>query len=381
MKILFISHDTSHSGAPKSLRLFINWIANNRSDIKCDILLRRGVKLPFLDDTINTYLYTPPYLERSGSIINRIAFHSKILLLTKWIHKLLLLCKLKKNNYDLIYSNTIVNADVLDFLSSIKCKKIVHAREVDLTYNDFGGEQIISLNNQHADKFIAITNAVSNALVRYGVDKTKISVVNNHIELKTTNIKSKYLLRRKYNIPKEAFLIGGCGNLGNIKGFDVFLQLAAKFRETKEFYFIWYGMPNKIKKTEIEYDVIRLNLTDKFIVDSFLPNQSIEYFSILDCFFFSSKSDGFGLVGLEASLNKVPIICFEKAGGQPEFVSQGAGYVVPYMDIDAVYKKINLLYDNKGLLKSIGEKGYNIVREKYDIEKVAPKLLNTALND
>lgn len=381
MRILFISHDTSPSGAPKSLRLFINWIVNNRSDIKCDILLRRGINMPLLDNSIKTYIYTLPSLERSGSIFNRIAFHTKLLFLLKWIYKYWLKYKLHENNYDLIYSNTIVNADVLDFLSSIKCEKIVHAREVDLTYNDFGGKEIIALNNQHADKFIAITNAVSNSLQRYGVCKDKIRLVNNHIEIKEPAINSRHLLIKKYNIPKQAFVIGGCGSFGSIKGFDIFLQLAAKFRESSQIFFIWYGKPNEIKMAEIEYDSTRLNLSDKLIVDSFAPNQSIDYFSVFDCFFFSSKSDGFGLVGLESALNKTPVICFENAGGQPEFVSQGAGYVVPYMDIDAVYEKINLLYNNKELAKAIGEKGYNIVKEKYDIEKVAPKLLNTILND
>lgn len=381
MRVLFISHDTSNTGAPKSLTTLINWIVKKQPKIKCDVLLRRGLNLPLLVTSIDTYIFSPPYFERSSAIINRIAFHTKLLQLYKWLYEFQLKKRLLKNNYDVVYSNTIVNADVLEFLKPLKCKKIVHARELDLTFNDFGGRQIIELNNLHADRFIAITNAVSNSLIRNGISKKKISIINNHIEIKQAKPEFRHFLRCKYNIPDYALVIGGSGSIGNIKGFDVFLQLAAKFRSQKNIYFLWYGNINSTKKKEIEYDIARLNLVDRFLIDSFPANKAIEYISVFDCLFFSSRSDGFGIVGLEAALNKVPIICFENAGGQPEFVTQGAGFVVPYMDIDAVYEKIIFLFHNREIAKAIGEKGYIIAREKYDIEVVAPKILKIILDD
>ena len=45
----------------------------------------------------------------------------------------------------------------------------------------------------------------------------------------------------------------------------------------------------------------------------------------------------------------VPIICFEKATGTSEVLSKGGGFVVPYLDIYEMAKKIIKYYENKDL--------------------------------
>ncbi|MDH6063711.1 hypothetical protein, partial [Umezakia ovalisporum] len=40
-------------------------------------------------------------------------------------------------------------------------------------------------------------------------------------------------------------------------------------------------------------------------------------------------------VCLEAASLGKPILCFDKAGGEPEFVEDDCGFIVPYLDLDA----------------------------------------------
>ncbi len=375
MKILFISHDSSQTGAPKTLALFLVWLQKHHPDIKFDLLLKAGDKFPLTNIKGNVLAFNPAKFGRSAKLWNRCAYHLNILKLLKVLYRKKLFSKIKKQNYDIIYSNTIVNDDVLKFLANIECKKIVHAQELQSSINDYGGKVLVKTNIKYANIFIAITNAVKANLITNGVDPNKIKVVNNHIELKKANPNFATKLRKEYKIPDDAFVIGGCGGFIWRKGFDLFVSLAAKFRSNENIYFIWYGKPPEEKLFEINYELNRLGLTSRFLIDTFKQHQAIDYFSIFNCFVLTSREEPFGLVGLESALNKVPVLCFDNAGGQPDFVSKGAGYIVPYLDIDAFEEKINFLRNNPGIRKTIGEKGYQIAFNNYDIEVVAPKLL------
>ena len=59
-----------------------------------------------------------------------------------------------------------------------------------------------------------------------------------------------------------------------------------------------------------------------------------------DVFLLSSMEDPFPLVCVYAALHEVPVICFEDAGGMPEFTARGGGEAVPYGDISAVSQAV-----------------------------------------
>jgi glycosyltransferase involved in cell wall biosynthesis len=379
MKILCISHDISFTGAPKSLKTFVEWASHNNPDIQFDLILKSGIEHP--TQFKSAYSFYPQKFVRSKKILNRLAHIFGLLNLALKIHRYFLFLKLKKNNYDIIYSNTIVNDDVLKFLAKIKCKKIVHVRELQSTIDDFGGDAIIKIHTKIIDKYIAITHAVANNLIENGIPKEKITVLNNHIKIKEPKPLVTKRIKESYNIPANAFVIGGCGTFIWRKGFDVFLTMASSLKAYNDIYFVWYGRISEQDKRRVDYDLKRLNLQNRFVFDTFPPEESIDYFSIMSVFVLTSKEEPFGLVGLEAAYNKAPVICFKNAGGQEEFVSKGAGFVIPYLDIEMLKEKLLELRKNENLRKAIGTEAKQIVSDNYDINKVAPKLLKLICND
>lgn len=378
LKILCISHDVSATGAPKSLKSFVTWLKDNRAYIHCDLILKRGFEHP--KQFINAYSYRPNIFGKNSSNRKNTFIISVVLKIFKRIYRFFLYQILKHNNYDIIYSNTIVNADVLEYLSGIKCNKIVHVRELQSSINDFGGKELITVHIKEMDVYIAITEEVANNLIIQGIPEHKIKIINNHIKLISADINRTRTIKQRYNIPENAFVIGGCGLFIWRKGFDIFLQLASKLRNKENVYFVWFGNVSEDKQWQIDYDIARMGLEGRFIIDSFQPHESIHYFSIFDTFILTSREEPFGLVGLEAALNEVPVICFENSGGQPGFVKRGAGFVVPYLDTDDLEQKVLLLMNDLNLRNEIGARGKAIVEEFYDIEKVAPILLQTIVS-
>jgi len=62
----------------------------------------------------------------------------------------------------------------------------------------------------------------------------------------------------------------------------------------------------------------------------------------------SSRVDPFPCVIHEAMAASLPVIAFAGAGGAPEAIADGAGFVLPYADYGQVAATIRLMRDQPG---------------------------------
>jgi glycosyltransferase involved in cell wall biosynthesis len=94
-----------------------------------------------------------------------------------------------------------------------------------------------------------------------------------------------------------------------------------------------------------------------------------------DIFFLSSREDPHPLVMIEASLNKIPIVCFANSGGGPNYVENDSRVIIPYSNIVAAQNKLDYLLENKEIRDEIGARMYSKAL-KYDSAIVGPKVLD-----
>lgn len=98
-----------------------------------------------------------------------------------------------------------------------------------------------------------------------------------------------------------------------------------------------------------------------------------------------SRTEGLGLVLLEASACGLPLISYDCPSGPREIVTDGEnGYLIPHVgDIDAMAEKICLLIEDAELRKLMGEKAKQMVG-KFSIETIRKQwifLLNEIINE
>jgi glycosyltransferase involved in cell wall biosynthesis len=179
-------------------------------------------------------------------------------------------------------------------------------------------------------------------------------------------------------IPKNAFVVGGSGAETWRKGKDLFIQLAlAVSRKYDEFpvHFVWIGGRNHGKASyELQHDIEHAGLSNRIHFVAEVPNPT-EYFRTFDVFAMVSREDPYPLVNLEVAAMGKPVVCFDNAGGTPEFVENDAGFVVPYLNVDTMAEKVVALLTNKDLREKLGRKAAKKVRERHDISIAAPKIL------
>ena len=291
--------------------------------------------------------------------------------------------ELKSQNIGLIFVNSIANAgvyyDFLKFLHHLPVVLFVH--ELGMSVKIYTYQEHLSFLLKKTDHLIAVSNAVANHYVRdYNFPADRVStftlIDHDHIDEKLKTAQRE-LLEKTYSVPKDAVVIGGCGNAEWRKGNDIFNWIARRVLQKTsplDVYFVWVGAGPQHEIFElIRSDIHLMGLENRIILIPPTP-QALDYISRFDVLLLSSREDPYPLVVLEAALNEIPVVCFDGAGGAPELIESDAGFVVPYMDISAASEALIKLILDPSLRETMGQKGRTKVLERHNTVKSVSKI-------
>lgn len=392
-QILFISHDASRTGAPIILLNFLKWLKNN-SNISFQILLGKGGELESEFRAIAPVTvfsdYEKIFKENIATrFINRVNNLIGFNLHQPNLKKAWVIQKIKKdikahtgkNSINLIYSNTIANGEILEYLSkAFTCPIISHIHELEWNIQYFGLDS--QKTKKYSDHYIAVSNTVRENLIQNNnISEDQVSLIHAFIP---TNISINQLEARKkvcsqLKIPETSLIIGGSGTVYWRKGPDLFVQIAHLIHHQNSFdqpiHFLWLGKTEGKYYQQLKYDIKQLGL-ENFI--HFLGSQPdpLSYLATYDIFTLTSREDPFPLVCLEVAYLGKPIICFDKAGSAKELVKNDCGFVTPYLDINTMVAKILELLNDPSLRHKFGQCGKQKVQQLYTLEVSSQKILN-----
>lgn len=379
-KVLFISHEASRSGAPIVLLHFLKWFKAN-TDIPFLILLKIGGELESDFEDLAPVIV----LSRvKPGLVERVSYRLRLHKFKRLDHFRKLKKKLSQENIGLIYSNTVTNGEVLEFLSSLKCPVITHIHELEYTINCCGGIENFKQVQHYTQHYIAVAKAVKDNLVKHQkIEASTIDVIHEFIPtqvpIKNSQPQVFYPILEELNIPQEALVVGASGTMSWRKGADLFVQLARAVNQRQlntPVHFVWVGGENNgIYFNELIHDVRHAGLEQYVHFTGVQPNP-LDYFRVFNVFTLLSREDPFPLVLLEAASIGKPIVCFDNSGGAPEFVEDDCGFVVPYLDIEAMADKVVALMKSVDLRQSLGERAAKKAWHRHDVTVLAPKILN-----
>jgi glycosyltransferase involved in cell wall biosynthesis len=177
----------------------------------------------------------------------------------------------------------------------------------------------------------------------------------------------------------------GCSGTADLrKGFDIFILLA-KYIYSQDlqhkFKMIWKGVnPGSELYLQGLIDIEKAGLNDLITL---LPvdEKMGGFYNEIDIFLLLSREDPYPLVVLEAASFAKPTVCFENAGGAPEFVQDDAGTVVEYLDIIGLANVLDTYQKNPDLVKQQGNIAKEKVQKKHQNNNLILAQLNQILND
>lgn len=353
MKILFISHDDSLSGAPILLMNLIDLI-NEEKKYSIKIVIKN--KVGYLSDEFSKRGDTLIWKQ-----IKKLSFFEKILKRALRSKKKYYKNQNEIQNWidesDVLISNTITNGDFFKSFDISKVNKIIsYIHELEYVTSLFSKSQDFKYLFSANMSFMVPSKAVASHLINnLDISESKISYLNYYIPSKERVVKSKN------NLDIE-FVIGMVGSLEWRKGIDLLPIIVASFfkkHPMSNVKFIWKGAVKK--GIEFEKILFELNKIDKIDKVTFeLPSMEMEnFYNSIDVLLMCSKEDPYPLVVLEAASFRKPTICFSSAGGAPEFVQEDAGAIIPFLDIESMVDNLyKFSVDKEGCLKK-GIVAYN----------------------
>ena len=292
--------------------------------------------------------------------------------------------ELGSSRFALAYSNTIVNGDLLKRLPDQSCPVISHVHELDYMIRRFSSAEDLNYTLARTTRFIAGSEAVAaNLVAGHGVERAKIDVVYEFIpslELARPALtEAARRVRSELQIPQDAIVVGAAGTVDWRKGYDAFISLAlevCRSRDRRNVHFVWVGGNEDRRISEqIAYDLNKLGLDEQV---RFVGHRSnyLDYLAMFDIFCLMSREDPFPLVVVEAAALGKPVVCFENSGGSPEFVSDGCGFVVPYLDCRAMAARVIELVDNGPLCRQLGAHGAAKALAHHTVAVAGPRIAN-----
>jgi glycosyltransferase involved in cell wall biosynthesis len=370
-KYVFVVPTASINGAIILLMHFFDYLLKNYADVKIETIVQWG-----RDKDSDAFFRT------------RLSEYGNVIFLQELSEdkKRSLKKRIETESIQAIFFNSIISIETQLFFAEAKCKKIFYVHEMEKLMNVFNLRAHEEYYNRKNNHFVAGSNSVKEALMRVlKLDDERIDIVHSFINPEHIREQVKKFAESEVKGElKKRFTIGFSGTFELRKSADLLLPLVREIKKKiKDPSIFWVGAQpfnGEPETYEIVMQDVKLGGFEKDI--TFLP-KSLDYIKHhrkFDVYVILSREDPFPLVNIEMGAMGIPIICFDRSGGSPDYANMGGGVVVPFMDLEAVADKLYEFYSNPKLLDDYKERIPEIVNNNFSIQSQAPRLLNIVQN-
>ena len=352
-KILFLMHELSMGGAQRVTSNLANEFSQKNYDVHIILFTKKGELVESLNKSVVVH-----YLD--------------VKKVSKGIPKMLKILLAEKP--DIIFSGithvTLLLATFIPFLRfflketcfmmrevsipSQRIKYIKKAKQKTFLYKHF----IVNF-----DHIVAQSNFMKEDMVQtYNIQKERISVINNPLNLKNINLKAYKEETVLFDASKINLL--ATGRLGPEKGFEQLLELMPILGKGYHLHIIGKGP----EQNRLEMKIEALGIEDKVTLHGEKKNP-YAYMKRADIALLSSEYEGYPNVLLEANACGTFAIAFACPGVNDEIIKEGInGYLVENKNIEAmvlsIEKYVNMKKNHQEIIKSV---------ERYDVHSIGKK--------
>lgn len=205
-----------------------------------------------------------------------------------------------------------------------------------------------------AERIIAVSQAVRDALLADGLPPQKIPVVHSGIDLEAVRSANPAGIRARLGLPEDAPLVVSLGALDRDKDPEALLAAAAALAgRSPELY--WAIAGDGPLRSRLEAAIARENLGTRVALVGRLDHEdALRLIASARVYVTATRAEGLGTTVLEAMALGVPIVA-TRVGGIPEMLGDGAGVLIPPGDPAELAAAVEELLMNSELrARSVG---------------------------
>lgn len=217
-------------------------------------------------------------------------------------------------------------------------------------------------------KYICISEAMRHDLIRMGIKDEKLIVIHNGVDLDVFHPRlDDERLSQALGIEENQPIIGTVGRMVSEKGQIYLIEAVQRLRSrwpNLRCLFIGTG-PFRV---QLQNHATKLGVADMCVFAGVRPDIA-DIYPLMDLFVLPSIREPFGLVLLEAMASRIPVIA-TAAGGPLDFIESGVnGILVLPLNSEELAEQIDRLLSHPDQAEAMAERGYDTVRENYNIKK------------
>ena len=202
--------------------------------------------------------------------------------------------------------------------------------------------------------------------------RPEIEVVHPGTSSTSIDLKEFQNLRDNYRLQKS-FVVGIVGRIEEAKGQFLVLETIAKLKSLDIKALIIGSAMSEAYLKELKEMVKELGIEDRVIFTGFTKEVNL-HIQLCDVLVLATQEETFGLVVIEAMMNRVTILATNR-GGPLEIIEDRKDGLLFERNSEALAQKISLLYNDSILKQKLALAGYNKALEKFDNAKQLTKLL------
>jgi len=292
----------------------------------------------------------------------------------------------EKYKLDLIHAHFAYREGLVGLLAKTRTKKPLivtcHGYDINIVPEIGYGirlrkryDTLVRLVLKNADAIICVSNDMKNKVLRLGINKEKVFVVFNGVDINLfrpplkneTDILNK--VRNFFGIHEDDFVILNARHLRPVYGIEYIIHAAKIVTEQmKKVKFIIAGEGElRQKLVTMIHD---MNLEKNVMLIGNIPRSLMpRLMQVSSLYVNTSLADGMSPSMLEACASGLPIVSFN-VGGASDVIDEGInGFLVPVKDWKTLAARIIYLLQNVDVLKNMSRMAREKAQEKFDINK------------
>lgn len=366
MRIIFICHEATRTGVPLLLLQLAKWLKTTYN-AKIFVILLTGGPLECEFRLVSNVL-TWNTKAKSGAGLSSKAITRLRNVFHNIFRRYRLINRLRSFHPDIVYANTVAASKFfhkhIDLFRPYT--KVLHCHEMPFTISRYVPKEVREVFLL-MDKIIVVNTIIEKYFLDLGIDPKKILKVSEYFcnpMPETTSAPSGTV----FNVTSA-----GLGSWR--KGIDIFIQSAFYFSKIYQqpFRFTWIGQIPTPTLKQLEYEISKCGLTDRFYFVGEVTDLS-EYLMKADVFFLSSREDSYPIVMMEAAWFGKPVMYFDQTGGSGELVNDATMAIAPFDAYEAA-NRLKFLAENPEIRKLKGSELHKKI-QKHTVEFIGQKIFD-----
>lgn len=292
----------------------------------------------------------------------------------RYVWKLISICKKEKIDLVHIHDTTALTLAVMATSLSNVLPPYILSKKTSFPIKD-RKQTLFKYNHLQIKKILCVSNVTKKVTAESIEDKSKLITVYHGTKVPKTH-EAPFLVRERFNIPKDKILIGTIANHIRAKNLDTWVEVVDHIVNTlglKNYYFLEIG--NTTERTEVyEQQIKEKNLEDYCKFTGFLPEAS-SLIPQFDISLMTSQSEGVPQFIYESFYYKVPVVS-TNVGGIPEIIEDGKnGMLSDPHDGITLGDKLVILSNDPEMQINFTEISYKKLIGNYTTQKMAANTL------